>query len=154
MDPSAIDVHDSHDSSDPLSRHHAAASPKHAAALHARNCKNRRGWRRIVVNLAPAWFSVTMGTGITSILIHNLPYNGRWLYWISVILFVLNVVIFVLLSVMSAMRYIMFRGIWSSMLAHPVQSLFLGMLRKGRNRRQNAECEQELFQWVSRPLLT
>jgi hypothetical protein len=28
------------------------------------------------------WFSVTMGTGIVSILLHNLPYNANWLYWL------------------------------------------------------------------------
>ncbi|QPC64633.1 hypothetical protein HYE67_006864 [Fusarium culmorum] len=42
--------------------------------------KNRQGWRRIVVNFGPSWFTVTMGTGITSILLHNLPYQGRWLF--------------------------------------------------------------------------
>jgi hypothetical protein len=39
-------------------------------------CKDSRGWRHIIRNFTPSWFSVNMGTGITSILLHNLPYNG------------------------------------------------------------------------------
>ena len=66
------------------------------------------------------------GTGITSILLHNLPYNATWLYWISVVIFASNVLIFTILTVLSILRYTLFSGIWSAMLAHPVQSLFLG----------------------------
>lgn len=90
-----------------------------------------RGWRRIVLNFTPSWFSVTMGTGITSILLHNLPYNATWLYWISVALFALNVAIFSLFLVISILRYTMFKGIWGAMIKHPVQSLFLGTFPMG-----------------------
>lgn len=86
-----------------------------------------RGWRRIVINFTPSWFSVNMGTGIASILLHNLPYNATWLYWISVVIFCLNVAIFLLFLSLSIMRYTMFPGIWTAMVNHPVQSLFLGM---------------------------
>lgn len=98
-----------------------------AAVEHAVICKHKRGWRRFVVNLTPAWYSVTMGTGITSILLHNLPYNASWIYWISVVIFAVNVALFVVLTVLSLLRYTLFPGIWSCMVAHPVQSLFLGM---------------------------
>lgn len=67
-----------------------------------------------------------MGTGIVSILLHNLPYNGVWLYWLSVIIFAFNVLLFVLFTVISLARYMVFRGLWTSMLNHPTQSLFLG----------------------------
>lgn len=68
-----------------------------------------------------------MGTGIVSILLHNLPYNGTWLYWISVVLFAFNVFLFALFSLISLARYTLFRGIWTVMLNHPTQSLFLGL---------------------------
>ncbi|KAI0877161.1 sulfite transporter Ssu1 [Hypoxylon argillaceum] len=89
------------------------------------------GWRRVVINFTPSWFSVTMGTGIVSILLHNLPYNAVWLYWISVGLFGLNVAIFALFSVISILRYLLFPGIWIAMLNHSVQSLFLGTIPMG-----------------------
>jgi tellurite resistance protein TehA-like permease len=67
-----------------------------------------------------------MGTGIVSILLHNLPYNARWLYWISIVIFCLNIFLFILFTGISIVRYTVFRGVWSAMLKHPVQSLFLG----------------------------
>lgn len=88
---------------------------------------DHRGWRRILVNFTPLWFTVTMGTGITSILLHNLPYNGQWLFYVSVVIFCLNIVIFVLFSCISIARYTVFRGSWSSTLRHPAQAVFLGM---------------------------
>ena len=90
-------------------------------------CKYK-GWRKIVLNFTPSWFSVTMGTGVVSILLHNLHYNAIWLYWISIGFFGLNVVLFILFSVISCLRYMMFKGVWSAMIGHPVQSLFLGTL--------------------------
>ncbi|KAF5541233.1 malic acid transport [Fusarium mexicanum] len=62
----------------------APAAPTNPEALkHDKYRENRRGWRRIVVNFTPSWFTVTMGTGITSVLLHNLPYHGRWLFYVS-----------------------------------------------------------------------
>lgn len=86
-----------------------------------------RGWRRVVLGFTPAWFSVTMGTGITSILLRNLPYSGRWLRLISVMLFCLNVVLFVSFLCISVVRYAVFRGLWSETLRNPAQAVFLGI---------------------------
>ncbi|KAF5599814.1 malic acid transport [Fusarium pseudoanthophilum] len=62
----------------------APAAPTNPEELkHDKYRENRRGWRRIVVNFTPSWFTVTMGTGITSVLLHNLPYHGRWLFYVS-----------------------------------------------------------------------
>lgn len=72
-----------------------------------------------------------MGTGIVSILLHNLPYNGRWLYWISVVIFCLNVGLFVLFLFISIVRYTVYPEIWRVMIRHPAQSLFLGTFPMG-----------------------
>ncbi|KAF4455257.1 hypothetical protein F53441_2407 [Fusarium austroafricanum] len=98
---------------------------------HEKYDQNRRGWRRIVVNFTPAWFTVTMGTGITSVLLHNLPYHGRWLFYVSVIIFCLNIVLFTLFSLISIARYTCFKGLWSSTLRHPAQAVFLGTIPVG-----------------------
>ncbi|KAJ4250589.1 Plasma membrane sulfite pump involved in sulfite metabolism [Fusarium torreyae] len=92
---------------------------------------NRRGWRRVVLNFTPAWFTATMGTGITSVLLHNLPYHGRWLFYVSTIIFCLNIVLFTLFSLISIVRYTYFRGVWSSTLHHPAQAVFLGTIPVG-----------------------
>lgn len=92
-----------------------------------RKAVNHRGWRRVVLSFTPSWFTVTMGTGITSILLHNLPYNGRWLYWISVVIFCLNILLFISFLCISIMRYTMFKGLWSETLRNPAQAVFLGI---------------------------
>ncbi|KAL0259313.1 Plasma membrane sulfite pump involved in sulfite metabolism [Diplodia seriata] len=95
------------------------------------NAKYQRGWRKIVRNFTPSWFSVNMGTGIVSILLHNLPYNGAWLYWISVALFAVNVLLFVVFLAISTLRYVLYPSIWIAMINHPAQSLFLGTFPMG-----------------------
>ncbi|BCS17543.1 TDT family transporter [Aspergillus puulaauensis] len=88
-------------------------------------------WRYIVQNFTPAWFSVNMGTGIVSILLNTLPYNGTWLYWLSIIIFALNVLLFGIFLSITAIRYILYPDIFPVMVAHPAQSLFLGTLPMG-----------------------
>ncbi|TVY42240.1 Sulfite efflux pump [Lachnellula occidentalis] len=93
--------------------------------------QNRRGWRKIVRNFTPSWFSVNMGTGIVSILLHNLPYNGPWLYWISVVIFCLNVALFIIFLSISILRYTLYPATWKAMIRHPAQSQFLGTFPMG-----------------------
>lgn len=72
-----------------------------------------------------------MGTGIVSILLHDLPYNGEWLYWISVVIFALNVSLFMVFLLLSILRYAIFPEIWFAMIRHPAESLFLGTIPMG-----------------------
>lgn len=72
-----------------------------------------------------------MSTGVVSILLHQLPYNGDWLQIISVIFFVLNICLFVLFSIISLLRYTIYPRIWGVVVRHPHQSLFLGTFPVG-----------------------
>lgn len=72
-----------------------------------------------------------MGTGIVSILLHNLPFNGVWLYWISVVIFALNVLLFVMGCILSLLRYTLYPEILRVMVTHPVQSMFIGTFPMG-----------------------
>lgn len=72
-----------------------------------------------------------MGTGIVSILLNTLPYNGRWLYWLSVIFFAFNVLLFLIFFVVSILRYILYPSIFPVMIAHPIRSFYLGTLPMG-----------------------
>jgi tellurite resistance protein TehA-like permease len=83
------------------------------------------GWRKVARNSSPAWSTVTMGTGIVSILLYELPYNGRWLCWLSVITFCLNILLFLLASLASVLRYVIWPEMWALMMRHPNQLLFL-----------------------------
>ena len=53
-----------------------------------------REWRRRILNFTPSWFSVNMGTGITSILLHNLPYQFNGLKVIGIVVFLFNISLF------------------------------------------------------------
>ncbi|OAP64299.1 hypothetical protein AYL99_00271 [Fonsecaea erecta] len=89
------------------------------------------GWRRVVRNFSPSWFSVTMGTGICSLLLIAIPFQARWLYWLSVFFFALNGVLFSLALAASLLRYTLYPAIWSVMIADPNNSLFLGTVPMG-----------------------
>ena len=89
------------------------------------------GWRRVVRNFSPSWFSVTMGTGIVSILLITIPFQARWLYWLSVIFFALNTCLFTVAFTISVLRYTLYPEIWGVMIRDPNNSLFLGTVPMG-----------------------
>ena len=72
-----------------------------------------------------------MGTGVVSILLHELPYNADWLQYISYVFFSLNIGLFVCFLALSVLRYALYPEIWKAMMLHPGQSLFLGCLPMG-----------------------
>ncbi|CAD6443435.1 de0cef8f-ec8b-412b-afe1-d6da64ca230e [Sclerotinia trifoliorum] len=109
----------------------ASTAAKAIVPVDIKLSKDQKGWRRIVRNFTPSWFSVTMGTGIVSILLHNLPYNGAWLKYISIVIFVLNIFLFCTFLLVSLLRYILYPQIWKAMIRHPAQSLFLGTFPMG-----------------------
>lgn len=78
-----------------------------------------------------SWFSVTMGTGIVSILFYFMPYNARWLHYLSIIFFCLNAALFTAAFVVSFLRYTLYPEIWSVMIRDPNNSLFLGTIPMG-----------------------
>jgi tellurite resistance protein TehA-like permease len=77
------------------------------------------------------WFIITMATGVVSVLLHQLPYNGDWLQIISVIFFVLNISLFILFTFISCLRYMLHLKIFPAILRHPHQSLFLATFPVG-----------------------
>lgn len=72
-----------------------------------------------------------MSTGVTSILLHQLPYNGFWLRIIADIFFVLNIFLFLLFTAISIARYTLFPDLILKVLRHPHQSLFVATFPVG-----------------------
>ncbi|KAJ9478502.1 Sulfite efflux pump SSU1 [Pseudozyma hubeiensis] len=87
--------------------------------------------RRITMHFTPSWFSVNMGTGITAILLHQLPYQFKGLGIISNVIFGFNVLLFLVFLGISIARYIIWPQLFWIMLFHPTQSLFLGTFVMG-----------------------
>ncbi|WYZ45214.1 hypothetical protein EsH8_VIII_000530 [Colletotrichum jinshuiense] len=95
-------------------------------------CKEDVGWRKIVRNFTPSWFAVTMGTGIVSVLLHNLPYNTIWIsHGLAVAFFILNIALFTVFTAITILRYALYPEIWKAMVIHPAQSMFLGCFPMG-----------------------
>ena len=72
-----------------------------------------------------------MGTGIVSLLLITIPYQARWLYWLSVVFFVLNTILFSLAFIISFLRYTLYPEIWGVMIKDATNSLFLGTVPMG-----------------------
>ncbi|CAE6457775.1 unnamed protein product [Rhizoctonia solani] len=96
------------------------AHTKHNAVMHS------------IRNFSPVWFAVNMGTGAVSMLLHNFPYGSQpVLHGFSIAIFILNVCLFGLFCILSAIRYIKYSGTFELMYKHPVQSLYLGCFPMG-----------------------
>jgi tellurite resistance protein TehA-like permease len=93
---------------------------------------------------------MNMGCGMCSILIHNLPYQFNGLVAISTVVFLLNVVLFVIFLLMyghsfalprstliltvecrTIARYVIWPNVWGLLLSHPVQSMYIGTFPMG-----------------------
>lgn len=72
-----------------------------------------------------------MGTGIVAVILHSIPWQARWLYWLSIIVFALNALLFLLATGISVLRYTIWPEIWTVMIEDPNNSLFLGTVPMG-----------------------
>ena len=65
-------------------------------------------WKNIIKNFSPAWFSISMNTGILAILMHQLPYQFNALPVLSTIMYVFNLVLFVIFAILTLLRWVLF----------------------------------------------
>ena len=106
--------------SNPLSLSPSADSADHQTRL-----------QRIILNFTPSWFSVNMGTGIISILLHTTPHSFPGLDYIAIVFYLLNITLFVLFISLTIARYVLYPWVFMRMLQHSTQSLFIGTLPMG-----------------------
>jgi C4-dicarboxylate transporter/malic acid transport protein len=84
-----------------------------------------------IINFTPSWFSVNMGTGILSILFVTIPYSFYGLTTIATIFYILNIVLFLVFLALTIARYVLYPWVFTRMLKHSSQSLFVGTLPMG-----------------------
>lgn len=72
-----------------------------------------------------------MGTGIVAVLLYSVPFYTAVLYYLSIVFFVLNVVIFSVAFTTSVLRYTLYPEVWRVMIADPTNSLFLATIPMG-----------------------
>jgi tellurite resistance protein TehA-like permease len=66
-----------------------------------------------------------MGTGVVSILLHTFPYPARWLYWLSIVVFCFDLLLFTTLTLITILRFTLYPAQWRIMINHPTRSLFI-----------------------------
>lgn len=72
-----------------------------------------------------------MGTGIVATIFITIPWKADWLYYFSIIFFVLNVILFAAAFTISVLRYTLYPEIWTVMIQDSTNSLFLGTIPMG-----------------------
>lgn len=90
-----------------------------------------------------------MGTGIVSLLLVAIPFKADWLYWLAVIFFGLNTILFESAFSVSVFRYAVYPEIWTVMIADSVNSLFLGTIPMGFATLISAWCSICIPYWGS-----
>ena len=84
-----------------------------------------------IIGFTPSWFSVNMGTGVLSTLIHQAPHQFKGMKDIGTALYLLNCFLFVLFLGISCARYTMYPYVWRHLIRYPPQCFFLGTLPCG-----------------------
>jgi C4-dicarboxylate transporter/malic acid transport protein len=85
----------------------------------------------IIRNFTPNWFTVTMGTGALALVLNQFPLPLPVLHTLAEGLWLTNIVLFVLFSLLYAARWAMFFGEAKRVFQHPVMSMFFGAIPMG-----------------------
>ncbi|MEX3856444.1 TDT family transporter [Paraburkholderia sp. BR10923] len=104
---------------------------KQTAALpHAREYR-ATGLLEKIRQFTPNWFAVTMGTGVVYLVLAALPGASSARTALAQMLWVADITLFALFSLMFAARFVLYGETIRPLLNHPVQSLFLGTIPMG-----------------------
>jgi C4-dicarboxylate transporter/malic acid transport protein len=86
------------------------------------------GLREVIRQFTPNWFAVSMGSGILATILAQLPIRAPVLREVAEALWVANIGLFVLFSLLYAARWVLFFGEARRIFQHPVMSMSLGCI--------------------------
>ncbi|WP_268800072.1 TDT family transporter [Pseudomonas huanghezhanensis] len=87
--------------------------------------------REVIRQFTPNWFAVTMGTGILSLLLAQLPVPIPGLYRLAEALWVLNIGLFITFSFLYIARWVLFFDEARRVFGHSTVSMFFGTIPMG-----------------------
>ena len=87
--------------------------------------------REIVRQFTPNWFTVTMGTGILAIALNQFPVEIPGLHAVARAFWLLNIVLFIVISGFYLTRWVMFFDGAKRIFQHSVVSMFFGAIPMG-----------------------
>ncbi len=87
--------------------------------------------REVIRQFTPNWFAATMGTGILALALPQIPGAGPTLFSIGEGLWLFNIGLFSLFTVLYAARWIMFWHEAQRIFSHNIVSMFMGTIPMG-----------------------
>jgi C4-dicarboxylate transporter/malic acid transport protein len=87
--------------------------------------------REVIRQFTPNWFAATMGTGVLALALAQLPGANVGLHAIAEALWLFNIVLFVLFTVMYAARWALFFDEARRIFGHSTVSMFFGTIPMG-----------------------
>ena len=87
--------------------------------------------REAIRQFTPNWFAATMGTGILALALAQLPFAIPGLYRLGEALWMLNIGLFILFSVLYVGRWILFFDEAKQIFGHSIVSMFFGTIPMG-----------------------
>lgn len=93
--------------------------------------KRQSAFSFAVRNFSPAWFSMTMGVGISASILYSFPFQRHGLHIAGMIVWGANIVLFAICSIMLALRLVTYPDQRRAMIQHTGQSMFLGTIPMG-----------------------
>lgn len=85
----------------------------------------------MIRQFTPNWFAATMGTGILALVLPQIPSAGLTLHAIGEGLWLFNIALFILFSVLYSARWIMFWHEAKQIFSHHMVSMFIGTIPMG-----------------------
>ncbi|WP_296180780.1 TDT family transporter [Pseudomonas sp. UBA1879] len=87
--------------------------------------------REVIRQFTPNWFAVTMGTGILSAVLTQLPVHTAGLQALAEALWMLNILLFLTFSILYLARWLMFFDEARRVFGHSTVSMFFGTIPMG-----------------------
>lgn len=87
--------------------------------------------REVIRQFTPNWFAATMGTGILSAVLTQLPVHVPGMFRLAEALWMLNIALFLSFSVLYAARWVMFFDEARRIFGHSTVSMFFGTIPMG-----------------------
>ncbi|KRI40172.1 TDT family transporter [Acinetobacter baumannii] len=85
----------------------------------------------VIRHFTPNWFTATMGTGVVSMILIQLPFAKSFLFMLATLLWQFNIVLFSVFSGLYLLRWFLFPHEAKQVFNHPNMSLFLGAIPMG-----------------------
>ncbi|QOW47742.1 MULTISPECIES: TDT family transporter [Acinetobacter] len=87
--------------------------------------------RNVIRQFTPNWFTMTMGTGVVALILPEFPFAQEILWQGATALWQFNAFVFIVFSLVYALRWLIYPQEAKQIFSHPSMALFLGAIPMG-----------------------